>query len=306
MISAVQTAKSKGAKQVKPTLILGYVLILTTAAVSRPQALQWGEPNYRQLSEISSDIGWYQITETKAWDVKDGAIRGLKGARCMSALDQIRTAGVPDTRTIDVKYDAPEFKRGSHTLAEIRTSCEHVESLGKIKVFDKWAVMAMQDTPNLNSGRYETAYFSNCIQAYDQIVKAGISPREHVPDRVIRGGAWSGSIEELRQKWCDPGLRTAKAKTAATEEPYRKALANDKLRIALTYQEVLLPGGARTTDPQRMAAASVWFEDFSPSNVCTDGRTIHNLRRYQFSGDQRLVKTTEQEYCGPAPRSAFH
>lgn len=40
-----------------------------------------------------------------------------------------------------------------------------MESLGKIKYFEKWAVLAMKDTPNRNSGRYETEYYKNCIQA---------------------------------------------------------------------------------------------------------------------------------------------
>lgn len=290
----------------KVSLILGCVLILTNVPTSHVQQLKWGDPNYKLASGLASDIGWYQITATKAWAVKDGATSGLKGARCMTTLNNLRAAGVSDTSIVDVKYDAPEFKRGPHTLAEIRTSCMHVESLGKIQYFERWAVLAMKDTPNLNSGRYDVGYFRNCLQAYDEIVKAGVSPSERVPDNVIGGAAWSGSIEELRKKWCDSGFSTANAKTTASEAPYRKVLTSDKLKVALTYQEVILPGGAHTTDPSKMAAASVWFEDFSPSNVCTDGRTIHNLRRYQFGSDQRIVKTTEQEYCGSAPLSAFH
>ncbi len=290
----------------RTSLILGCVLILTNVPTSHAQRLKWGDPNYQLASELASDIGWYQITATKAWAVKDGAISRLHEARCMTTLDKLRAAGVPDTIIVDVTYDAPEFKRGPHTLAEIRTSCVHVESLGKIQYFERWAKFAMKDAPNLNSGRYDVAYYKNCIQAYDEIVKAGVSPSERVPDDVIGGAPWSGSIEELRKKWCDSGFSTANAKTVASEEPYRKVLTNDKLKVALTYQEVLLPGGARTTDPQKMAAAAVWFEDFSPSKVCNDGRQVHNLRRYQFGSDQRIVKTTEQEYCGSAPLSAFH
>jgi hypothetical protein len=291
---------------VKAIFILGCLLILTNAPTSYAQQLKWGDPNYKLASEIATDIGWYQVTDTRAWTVKDGAALGLKGARCMATLDKLRAAGVSDTTTVVVKYDAPEFKRGSHTLAEIRTSCAHVDSLGKIKYFEKWAILAMKDTPNLNSGRYDVGYYKNCIQAYDEIVKSGVSPAERVPDDVIAGAAWSGSIEQLRKKWCDSGLSTANAKTAASEEPYRKVLTSDKLKVALTYQEVILPGGARTTDPRKMAAASVWFEDFSPSKVCNDGRQVHNLRRYQFGTDQRIVKTTDQDYCGSAPLSAFH
>jgi hypothetical protein len=291
---------------VKISLILGCMLILTNVPTSHAQQLKWGDPNYKLASGLASDIGWYQITTTKAWTVKDGATSGLKDARCMTTLDNLRSAGVPDTSIVDVKYDAPEFRRGPHTLSEIRRSCAHVENLGKIKYFERWAVLAMKDTPNLNSGRYDVGYYKNCIQAYDEIVKTGTSPSERVPDDVIAGTPWSGSIEELRTKWCDSGLSKANAKTAVSEAPYRKVLTNDKLKVALTYQEVILPGGARTTDPQRMATASVWFEDFSPSRVCNGGRQVHNLRRYQFGSDQRIVKTTEQDYCGGAPLSAFH
>jgi hypothetical protein len=291
---------------VKASWILGCVLILINVPTSHAQQLKFGDPNYQLVSDLTSDIGWYQNTEMKAWAVKDGATMGLKGARCMATLDKLRAAGVPDTTTVDVRYDAPEFKRGRHTLAEIRTSCAHVETLGKIKYFERWAKFAMKDTPNLNTGRYDVGYYKNCIQTYNEIVNAGVSPSERVPDDVIKGAPWSGSIEELRKKWCDAGFHTGNAKTAESEAPYRKVLTNDKLKVALTYQEVILPGGARTTDPKKMAVAPVWFEDFSPSKVCNDGRQIHNLRRYQFGSDHRIVKTTEQDYCGGAPLSAFH
>ena len=63
----------------------------------------------------------------------------------MATLDKLRAAGVPDTRSIEVQYDAPEFKRGIHTLAEIRRSCAQVERLGKIQAFERWAILAMKD-----------------------------------------------------------------------------------------------------------------------------------------------------------------
>jgi hypothetical protein len=54
-----------------------------------------------------------------------------------------------------------------------------------------------------------------------------------------------------------------------------------------------------------MAEASVWFIDLSPSRRCPNGSQVHTLRRYQFGAGQQLVKTTEQDYCGSAPRTAF-
>jgi len=145
--------------------LFGCLLILTNVPTSHAQQLKWGDPNYKLASEIASDIGWYQVTDTEAWTVKDGATLGLKGARCMATLDKLRAAGVPDTATVVVKYDAPEFKRGPHSLAEIRTSCAHLETLGKIKYFERWAKFAMADTPYLSKGTYNVSYFKNCLQA---------------------------------------------------------------------------------------------------------------------------------------------
>ena len=61
---------------------------------------------------------------------------------------------------------------------------------------------------------------------------------------------------------------------------FRKELNGDRLEIALHYREVSLPGGTRTTDPHKMASASVSIS--LPFRHCTDGRQIHLLRRYQF------------------------
>lgn len=56
----------------------------------------------------------------------------------MKTLDDLAAAGVPDSRTIEVRYDAPGFRRGVRTLAEVRKACALVEHLGKIKTFESW------------------------------------------------------------------------------------------------------------------------------------------------------------------------
>jgi hypothetical protein len=147
----------------------------------------------------------------------------------MTTLDKLRAAGVADTRTVETQWDGPEFSHGAHSLAEIRKSCEHVERIGKIKSFEFWAVLAMQDAPKVNSGRSDAAYFRNCIETYNKIVQSGISPSERVPERVIGETPWSGTIEELRRKWCDTGLGRAKSNTEEREAPFRKELKADKL-----------------------------------------------------------------------------
>jgi hypothetical protein len=278
---------------VKTTLILAGILL---------QRLTTSDPNFAPLSKLADSIGWYQLSGTRAWSVGDGDIDDQKHARCMEPLDKLRAVGVPDTRTVEVRWESPEFKPGVHTLAEIRRSCEHVERVGKINAFDKWAILAMQAGSNVRSG---ASYYKLCIKTYNEIVKDGVSPTDRVPDRTIGSTQWSGTIEELRKKWCDAGMSLAKEKTETSEAPFRKELKSDKLKIALKYGSVFVPGGAGTSDARKMADASVWFLDLSPPRHCVDGRQVHTIRRYQFGGEQQLVKTTEHDYCGSAPRSAF-
>jgi len=205
----------------KTTLILGCILFSIKPPTAGAQRLTTDDPNFSTLSQLAGSIGWYQIGGTKAWSVGDNDVDIKNGAHCMELLNKLRTAGVPDTRTLDVQYEAPEFKPGIHTLAEIRTSCEHVERVGRIRAFEKWAILAMQAGTDVRSG---STYYKLCIQTYDEIVKAGVSPTERVPDRVIGSAEWSGTIEELRKKWCDAGMSKATGQTASREAPYRKEL----------------------------------------------------------------------------------
>jgi hypothetical protein len=290
---------------IKSALIFASGVAVVLAPFALAQRLTTDDPNYSSLSQLADGIGWYQDSQTKAWVVADGKVDQNGSAVCMVDLDKIRASGAPDTRKIEIRWEGPEMKPGLHTLAEIRSSCEHLERLGKIKKFEFWAVLAMQEAPKVNSGRSDAAYFRNCIQTYNKIVAGGVPPSERVPERVIAGTPWSGTIEELKQKWCDTGLKTAHGNSEAHEAPFRKELQGDKLKIALKYGSVFLPGGVGTADPHKMAEASVWFVDFSPSKVCVNGLQVHTLRRYQFGPAQQILSSTERNYCGKAPRSAF-
>jgi hypothetical protein len=284
------------------TFVLGCILILIEAPTAGAQRLTMDDPNFRALSQLANSIGWYQISGTKSWSVGDNDVDVKAGAVCMVTLDKLRAAGVPDTRTLEVQWEGPEFKPGVHTLAEIRASCAKAERAGRIRAFEKWALLSMQAGTNVRSG---SDFYRLCVQTYNQIVKAGVSPTDRVPERMVGAVSWSGSIEELRQKYCDAGISKAADKAAASEAPYRKELKSDKLRIALKYGSVFVPGGVGTSDAHKMAVASVWFIDLSPPRHCNDGRQVHTLRRYQFGGEQQLLKTTEHDYCGSAPRAAF-
>lgn len=279
-------------------------LILCTIG-SHAQTLTMADPNYGPLSELATSIGWYQLPGTNAWSASDGSVRGPQGTACLATLNQLKAAGVPDTRSIEIQWDGPEFKRGVHTLAEIRTSCQHLDRIGQIKRFEFWAIQAMNEAALVQKARTNNEVFRQCIQTYNQITKAGVPPSERVPDQVIQGKQWSGTIEELRQKWCDSGMATAASNTAKSDAPFRAALKGDKLKWALRERGAFLPGGGSTADPHQMLLAPVWFSQIVGPKTCADGRDVYTLTRLQFGSDQQLLSQSSHEYCGRPPASAY-
>jgi hypothetical protein len=118
---------------------------------------------------------------------------------------------------------------------------------------------------------------------------------------VIAVALGLGADTVAADPWRDK-LKAAEARRAA---PYRRALRNDKLLLALQHTAyILLPDGARVT-PERLAAASVWFEDAMPERLCSDGQAVHTLWRYEFDAQHRLVKRSHQDYCGHPPDAAW-
>ena len=279
--------------------------LILGAIGSNAQPLTMADPNYGPLSELAASIGWYQLPSTNAWSVNDASVKGPQGTVCLATLNQLKAAGVPDNRSIEIQWDGPEFKRGSHTLAEIRTSCQHVDRIGQIRKFEFWAIQAMNEAALVQKGRTNNEIFRNCVQTYNQITKAGVPPSERVPEQVILGKQWSGTIEELRQKWCDSGMNQAAANTSKREAPFRAVLKGDKLKWALREGGAFLPGGGSTADPHQLLAAPVWFSQMVGPKTCADGRDVYTLTRLQFSGDQQLVSNTSREYCGKPPVSAY-
>jgi hypothetical protein len=121
-------------------------------------------------------------------------------------------------------------------------------------------------------------------------------------------------VQEIREKWCDAGLKKLTDDTAGREAPYRNVLKNDKLRMVIDsppghIRTYAVPGGEYSTDPKKLAAASVWFDNASaPSNerqMCSTGGKRIFLRRYTFDAQHKLVSNTSKEYCGGIPASAY-
>lgn len=288
------------------------ISVLVVAAASVASADAKDDDLYALGNEINQ--AWWKADD--GWRINGGGDFD-KPARCQVLLDKLAAEGVPDSTTIKYMKETPDLKAGDHTLAELREPCKHIWRASLVGTWEHIATAAASEAPKLTAkGGYDIRYFENCVDEYNQMMKAGISPTERVHDDKVSDGkggmmAWSGTIEELRKKWCDAGATKAKELRAAEEAPFRKALKADKLRLALQFWHSgwILAGGSTTSDPVKLAKADLWFVDLSRVDpgkpTCAGGKDVHTVRRHQFDATHALVKTTEKEYCGSPPSSAF-
>ena len=182
-----------------------------------------------------------------------------------------------------------------------------LESNEHYSSFRSWAVSTQFPNPVPNQ-------FKFCIQAYDKMIASGVSPSTRVPEGEHSGVPWKGTVQEIKEKFCDAGLKKTAGDVAARHAPYKANLKADKLRLVIdeTHGHVrsyALPGGQYTGDPKKLAAAPVWFLDVgAPSNErqhCPGGGKRKFVRKYSFDGQHKLTGTTQKEYCGDPPASAY-
>ena len=180
--------------------------------------------------------------------------------------------------------------------------------------FRSWAIHTQEPNPVPNM-------FKFCIQNYDKMIASGVSPSARVPEETLppfgpgdKPIVWAGTVQQLKEKWCEAGLKKTTGDVAAKHAPYKAALKNDKLRLVIdeTHGHVksyALPGGQYSSDAQKLAAAPVWFLDLgAPSNErqnCPTGGRRKIVRKYTFDGQHKLTGTTQKEYCGDPPASAY-
>ncbi len=292
--------------------VVGLIGVLATTT-SSAEPLEMNDPNFQVLVEVrtSIDEAWYREGGTGPWLVGDDA-GDLTGARCTRALAAAGKAGVPGSRKIPLQNDNPEMKRGEHSLDDLRPVCKNIERLAKIKVWEKFAIGAARGGSGSSN---DARQFVRCKETYAELLKAGISKTSKVQEREILKDdqatklTWSGTVEQLQNKYCDAPAKKNASDTADREAPFRKALKADKLSMALTTGAFYLPGGKVSSDPAALAAAKVWFSDTQSANstrkTCNGGQEIHTVHRYVFDAGHKLVKTTDTYHCGAVPARAF-
>jgi hypothetical protein len=180
--------------------------------------------------------------------------------------------------------------------------------------FRSWALDTQEPNPIPNM-------FKFCIDAYNKMIASGISPSTRVPEETRSnqrpGGppiVYAGTVQEIKDNWCEAGGQKINADVAAKHAPYRAALKNDKLRLVIDERHghvssYALAGGQYTSDAKRLAAAPVWFLDIGPatneSQNCVGGGKKATVRRYAFDGQHNLTGTTSKQFCGSVPSSAY-
>ena len=173
--------------------------------------------------------------------------------------------------------------------------------------FQSWAIDTQMPGPM-------PVMFENCIKSYDKMIASGVSPSTRVPEGEVRGILWKGTVQEIKEGWCDAGLKKNTDEITARLAPYRAHLKADKLRLVIDEMNgkvwsYALPGGKYTSDAKLLAAARVWFLDVgAPSNelqYCLNGGKRISVQRYTFDADHKHLGTTQKEYCGNPPPSAY-
>ena len=194
----------------------------------------------------------------------------------------------------------------SSTLVPAGRAQSH-ESNAHYHSFKSWAISTQLPDALPN-------FFKFCVESYDEMIASGVSPSTRVTEGVVRGIPWKGTVQEIKEKWCDAGLKKVTGEIAAEHAPYRAHLKADKLRLVIdeTHGGVMsyaLPGGKYTDDAKLLAAARVWFLDVgAPSNelqYCLNGGKRVSVQRYAFDAQHKLLGTTQKEYCGNPPASAY-
>lgn len=175
------------------------------------------------------------------------------------------------------------------------------------RAFKSWAIDTQMPAPLPNM-------FKFCIQSYEKMIASGVSPSTRVREDSDRGILWTGTVKEIKEKWCDAGQKKKSADLAALHAPYKALLKGDKLRLVVDethggISRYAMPGGKYTSDAKLLAAASVWFLDIGPpsneAQYCVNGGKRNSVRRYSFNAQHKLLGTTQKKYCGDPPASAY-
>lgn len=191
-------------------------------------------------------------------------------------------------------------------VAETRAQSS-LEDNEDYRTFRKWVVANQQGSP-------VDIVYDWCSEAYNKMIAGGVLPSTRVIEDASWGAFWKGTVEEINEKYCAGAKKKLAADLATKHAPYKALLKADKLRLVINQKSgdvysYAMVGGKYTDDPKTLASARVWFLNIGTSTaetrVCLNGGRLNSVRRYKFDVNHTLIGTTEKEYCGTPPASAY-
>lgn len=258
------------------------------------------------------DAAFSQDSQTKAWIPSQSSVVDGK-ATCSGELARLAELGAPGTSKVHLSNDTAELPKGDHTLDDMLPICERVVAYGKTKDFQRQLMNAFYEFPKISPKTpYNVKHFENCITEYNRMLKAGIPPTYSIPERMVTDAdmndvRFGGTVEDLRTKWCDAGLKKGKEERERRDAPYKKVLKGDKLALALSWRALYLPGGKLTENPAEMARSNVLYTDGYPGLVCLrkGAPEVHEITRYTFDASGKMTGNTSTKHCGFPGASGF-
>jgi hypothetical protein len=281
-------------------LLLG--ALLASATYPRVAAADQRE-NEQDANYLVQNLDVWEKTAT-GWHLVNKDNRGtLEG--CKMQLEALTKHHAPESITIDLPFETPLLKPGVYPWTKARELCDLIRAENKkleaVKNFKLFLTAAQQDTAEWGRAKGKV-YYEQCLEHYKRALAAGVPESELVTDDVTGEQA---TLKALADSKCKPGFEKLAAEEEARAAPFKKVLKNDKLRIGLRdFDFIYLPGRAKVT-PASLAANNVWFEDVSGDARCANGLPQHTLHRYVFDANHKLAKTTDRQFCGEPPSSAF-
>lgn len=195
-----------------------------------------------------------------------------------------------------------------HAAFATAAGAQSLEDDANYREFRKWVVA------NKQPGQPVAIVYDWCAEAYKKMIAGGVSPSTRVIEDKDWGDFWKGTVQEINEKYCEGAKKKLTNDLEAKHAPYRTHLKADKLRLVINEKsghvyEYALAGGKYTGDAKALAAARVWFLDVGAASnerrVCVNGGKLSSVRRYTFDAGHKLLSTTEKEYCGTPPASAY-
>ena len=266
-----------------------------------------------------------KVLNRAAYDTSNDASQGwtadLKehGKKCLAAYDKLHARGMADSTTTMMHTPLGKLPTGKQTIRDVRDACEQVmkevglqdveQQLGNVVASLLQDVKGLDDS-TVNDFTQIDSSIKACNDAVDAAHAAGV-PDDYVLDVKSNGEsyAWQGTLGTMKKEVCDRGDVARKKAIEKLEAPYLKVgMKNDKLKMILdnagaTYFQIA--GGETTLDASKLLKSKVWFKGFSGGGgSCSSGEPGY-LTRYEFDGNQNLVKTTNKNTCGTPPKSAY-